>query len=436
MLEKLGEGGASKVFLAEQLNIQRKCAIKFVNKKHEAYVHLQNEYIILKQLEHVGIPRIYDIEEDVQYLYIIEEYINGETLDKYITSNPMSEQDVVQIILQLCSILDYLHTINNEPIFYLDLKPENIVICQNKQIKLIDFGSATTQSNLLRQKVRGVTPKYSAPELFTNTQVDQRVDVYSLGKIVEFILDHNPIQISNSNLLNHILKGCIHKSPSGRFASIESINSYIQKNLTKITKEQSKQLCILGSQRRIGTTYLSIIVAKILERKGYKVLIQEQENQTSLDHLIERNQIKITAEGSYELKGLYFKPASIPNNNQHYDFIIEDCGEIYSDNLPKADGYLLVMGTREWELCYAENLIHKLSQVENKLFLMNLTSKSMYRFIKKGIGTPVSKRCIQVPYIKDPFIGNVHLTKQIVEGLESIYCLKEKRNKKIKKGGR
>jgi serine/threonine-protein kinase len=415
----LGEGGASKVYLAEQLNIQRKCAIKCIDKRQEAYGLLKNEYMLIKQLEHVGIPRIYDVEEDDKNLYIIEEYICGMTLVEFLNSNSMTEKESLDVILQLCNIIEYLHTVNDEPIIYQDLKPDNIIICNNNLVKLIDFGSAITKSELKNQKVRGITSNFAAPELFTNKPIDHRADIYSIGKILEYIIKNNSINISNSTNLIQIIKGCLEESPSDRFPNIKSVISNIHEKITEISSNHlSKTICVLGSQRRIGTTYTSLIVAKALERIGHSVLVRENNSSTSFDHLLERNNIKLGGDNSYMIKGIHLQPASIEGNQlENYQYIVEDCGEINSERIPKADFYIIVMGTREWELCYTEKLIVRLNKVTNSLYVFNLTTDTMFSQIKYVLG---KRCCIQMPYIKNPFKLDKGFIKEIMEGLDKL----------------
>lgn len=98
---------------------------------------------LLKDLKHPGIPLIYDIDEDDTTLYIVEEYIPGESLDRMMVHpENISQELILKIGFELCDILDYLHHTAPYPILYQDLKPEHIIVCGN-QVKLIDFGIAS-----------------------------------------------------------------------------------------------------------------------------------------------------------------------------------------------------------------------------------------------------------------------------------------------------
>ena len=95
---------------------------------------------LLKNLKHPGIPTIYDVEEDDEYYYIIEEYVQGQSMEAYVLrQNCISIDMAVHMALQICDVMKYLHNQKPYPIIYQDLKPEHIILC-GKRIVLIDFG--------------------------------------------------------------------------------------------------------------------------------------------------------------------------------------------------------------------------------------------------------------------------------------------------------
>lgn len=122
------------------------------------------EASLLKNLNHPGIPIIYDIEEDDTYYYIIEEFIRGESLDTFVLhQETISQELIIEFCIQLCEILDYLHHYAPYPILYQDLKPEHIILCGN-QLKLIDFGIASFFTGSGKHFQKFGTKGYAAPE--------------------------------------------------------------------------------------------------------------------------------------------------------------------------------------------------------------------------------------------------------------------------------
>lgn len=142
VLSTLGTGNSSTVYLAEHIRLNVYRAIKCIPKDTSLVSSPSSEATLLKNLNHPGIPIIYDIEEDEHFFYIIEEFIQGQSIDTFVSYQKISHELLIKLGIQLCDILDYLHHLMPYPILYQDLKPEHIIVCGN-QIKLIDFGIAS-----------------------------------------------------------------------------------------------------------------------------------------------------------------------------------------------------------------------------------------------------------------------------------------------------
>ena len=151
IVSSLGKGNSSEVFLVEHRKLKAYRAVKCIKKTALLrQPQLLLEADILKNLKHPGIPTIYDVEEDDKSYYIIEEYIQGQSLEAFVLRQDcISIDTVIQIALQLCDVIKYLHDQKPEPIIYQDLKPEHIILC-GKRMVLIDFGISayiTTSGN-------------------------------------------------------------------------------------------------------------------------------------------------------------------------------------------------------------------------------------------------------------------------------------------------
>ena len=129
IISVLGSGSTGTVYLAKHLKLEIFRAIKRIP-KHSAGISsfsqkadFLTEARLLKNLNHPGIPLIYDIEEDNDYIYMIEEYIQGESLETYVLHpKDISQELIIKIGVQLCEILDYLHHLSPYPILYQDRK--------------------------------------------------------------------------------------------------------------------------------------------------------------------------------------------------------------------------------------------------------------------------------------------------------------------------
>ena len=122
VLSTLGTGNSSTVYLAEHIRLNVYRAIKCIPKDTSLVSSPSSEATLLKNLNHPGIPIIYDIEEDEHFFYIIEEFIQGQSIDTFVSYQKISHELLIKFCIQLCDILDYLHHLMPYPILYQDLK--------------------------------------------------------------------------------------------------------------------------------------------------------------------------------------------------------------------------------------------------------------------------------------------------------------------------
>src|SRR5690606_4170247 len=128
IIKLLGRGSTAEVYLAKHILLNSYRAIKCISKNHPLYEYHRKEANLLNNLKHPCIPIIYDIEEDENGSYIIEQFIEGHTLKDFVRDKgPIDENIIIHYAIQLCDLLEYLHSVER-PIIYLDLKPENIII--------------------------------------------------------------------------------------------------------------------------------------------------------------------------------------------------------------------------------------------------------------------------------------------------------------------
>lgn len=143
---------------------------------------LKKEFEIGASLDHPGICRTLDfVPIDGYGNCMITEWIDGETLDKVLEDGRLTPGLARKIIIELCDVLDYLH---HRQIVHRDIKPGNVMITRNgNNVKLIDFGFADTDTHV-RLKMAAGTESYAAPEQIAGQALDERSDIYSLGKVI------------------------------------------------------------------------------------------------------------------------------------------------------------------------------------------------------------------------------------------------------------
>lgn len=240
ILKLIGKGGMSKVYLAMDQNLNKQWAVKEIEKRswdENNEVIIQSaiaEANMIKKLDHPFLPRIVDIIDREDVIYVVMDYIEGEPLSNILAIQGAQPQDlVIQWAIDLCQVLDYLHT-QNPPIIYRDMKPANIMMQPNGNIKLIDFGIAREyKAENLADTVSLGTKGYAAPEQFGGKgQTDARTDVYCLGVTLYHLLTGQnpceppyeiyPIRYWNPQLssgLESIILKCTQLNPDDRYQS-------------------------------------------------------------------------------------------------------------------------------------------------------------------------------------------------------------------------
>ncbi|WP_338473279.1 serine/threonine-protein kinase [Niallia sp. XMNu-256] len=240
ILKLIGRGGMSKVYLAMDKRLNKQWAVKEIEKRAR---DKNNEVIIqsaideanmIKRLDHPSLPRIVDIIDHESVIYVIMDYIEGEPLSNILEEYGAQPQElVIEWAIQLCEVLDYLHTCD-PPIIYRDMKPANVMLKPDGNIKLIDFGIAREYKNKnLADTVSLGTKGYAAPEQFGGKgQTDVRTDIYCLGvTLYHLVTGKNPaeppyelypIRYWNPQLsggLERIIQKCIQLNPADRYQS-------------------------------------------------------------------------------------------------------------------------------------------------------------------------------------------------------------------------
>jgi hypothetical protein len=150
----------------------------------------EQEAELLRDLDHVNIPKIAGFFEENGRAYLVMEFVWGESLEKRLeaTNAPLLETDVLKWAIQLCDALTYLHTLQ-PPVIFRDIKPSNVMVTNTGLVKLIDFGIARTYKvGKKKDTVAMGSENYAAPEQWGKGQTDARSDVYGLGATMYHLL--------------------------------------------------------------------------------------------------------------------------------------------------------------------------------------------------------------------------------------------------------
>lgn len=337
VLKLIGKGGMSKVYLAMDKNLNKQWAIKEIERK--AY-DKNNEVVVasamaeanmMKKLDYPSLPRIVDIIEKENVIYVVMDYIEGETLSSVLSKEGAQPQEVViEWAKELCRVLDYLHT-QNPPIIYRDMKPANIMLQPNGNIKLIDFGIAREyKEQNLADTVSLGTKGYAAPEQFGGKgQTDARTDVYCLGVTLYHLLTGQnpceppyeiyPIRYWNPQLssgLEAIIQKCTQLNPEDRYQScaelLYALDHYdeMDEGYRKKQKNKLKVFFIAA-----GSAVFFLIAGCVCT--GMRVHV----NNSDYDNNIKQAELSATDEEKIDY---YAKAIDIlPGNSEAYFGIIE-----------------------------------------------------------------------------------------------------------------
>jgi serine/threonine protein kinase len=283
IINVLGLGGMGTVYLCKNNRLGNLWAIKEVNSQWKNKIDFLAEPNILKNLNHMGIVRIIDIFYEGDNLYIVEDYIEGKTLKEYVDANgSLSSELVVDITLQLCSILDYLHSLN-PPIVYRDLKPSNIMVKTNNKIVLIDFGIARTYKEGQESDTMILGSKgYIAPEQILNVQSNAQTDIYSLGVSMFFMLTGKSISLPTElmfeeNYPEHADKSLVRVIKKASAIESESRYSDIKLMMTElnaiIADREYKKTTFMNSHKSVDNSSKTVLIESKIPRKRTKLII-------------------------------------------------------------------------------------------------------------------------------------------------------------------
>ena len=188
IIDTLGEGGMANVYLAEDIILQRKVAVKILRldlqKEPQTVARFQREALATSELSHPNIVMVLDVGTDQGLPYMVMEYVDGPDLKDYILENsPLDLHDIIHIMDQILSAMILAHKHN---VIHRDLKPQNILMDKRGNIKIADFGIAValnhnsiTQTNSALGSVH-----YMSPEQTRGGLVTKQSDIYSLGIIL------------------------------------------------------------------------------------------------------------------------------------------------------------------------------------------------------------------------------------------------------------
>lgn len=299
ILREIGHGGMSVVYLAMDTHLNKQWAVKEIKKKgsgknDEIIVNsLLAEANLMKRLDHAALPRIVDIIDNGVTIYVVMDYIEGESLDKILNEyGAQPEELVIGWAMQLCDALAYLHA-QKPPIIYRDMKPANIMLKPEGNIKIIDFGIAREykEQSLADTTVLG-TKGYAPPEQYSG-QTDARSDIFALGMTMHHLLTgidprsgeaYVPVRMWNPELsegIELIIDKCVEPAPENRYQNCSDLLYDLEHPdlITRGYKKRQKRK-VAAFMAAAGMTVVLFLtgavcttIAKNINNSNYEILV-------------------------------------------------------------------------------------------------------------------------------------------------------------------
>jgi WD40 repeat protein/tRNA A-37 threonylcarbamoyl transferase component Bud32 len=271
LVRQVGTGGFGAVYQAEDTDLgNRLVAVKEMThgglrsqELQEAVDAFRREALLLAGLAHPNLPRIYEhFSEDGRW-YLVMDFVQGETLEAVLGTAPggrLPLERVLKIGLQLCQVLEYLHT-RQPPIIFRDLKPSNVMLMGDDTVFLVDFGIARLfKPGQAKDTVAFGTSGYAAPEQYGKAQTTPRSDIYGLGALLHHLLTGNdpsdtpfrfaPLSEPDQAEIGQLLAQMVQFDEERRPASMTAVKQALEALATEAPNDQSasRQLLASGQQ--------------------------------------------------------------------------------------------------------------------------------------------------------------------------------------------
>lgn len=254
--KQLGRGGRGSVYLCYDNKLQKEWAVKELEEPSDLERSMELE--LLKTISCNVFPRIVDIVKENGKVFLVMDYVEGITLKEKMKHQTLTEKDVLPWAKDIAKGINYLHRMS-VPILYMDCKPDNIMLTNEGEIRLVDLGSAYVCFKDKKQRISGT--KYFAPkEQFMqgkekcSSVPDVRTDIYAFGMTLYYLLtggkkeqrrsgklsikDVNP---SVSWGMNHILEKCTMEKPEQRYQSMEEVLEQLQ-HIRRIGRQKESKM--------------------------------------------------------------------------------------------------------------------------------------------------------------------------------------------------
>ena len=299
ILETIGGGGMGIVYKAKHKFRKEFYAIKSLANHLTIHDDLRERFrkeaVVLSDLDHKNIVKVYDFIEETSGMHIVMEYVEGRTLDRMIGREvgPIPHHRAIPIFEQMLDALEYAHS---KGVIHRDIKPSNILITKDNEVKLMDFGIAKIGGGgMTKTGTKMGTLYYMSPEAIKGERLDERTDIYSLGvTLYEMLAGRLPLRESGEDtseyvIMNKIIneelpdprkyyphipdnlvelvKRMTEKDKTKRITNIEEIRSFIK----GVNEKEIEKISEVNETKKNDRVLIKQEKEKITKRKNKKI---------------------------------------------------------------------------------------------------------------------------------------------------------------------
>jgi serine/threonine-protein kinase len=253
ILSPLGSGGFGSVFLAEDIWIHKKVAIKVPHKQNLDFTEMLKEPRLLASMNHPNIVTVLTAEKQENVFFIVMEYVPGQTLEQIILrEGPLDVSRALDFTCQICNAVDHAHRVG---VLHRDLRPGNMLVSEAGMVKVTDFGT----SRFLEIAAHGTTvigsPPYMAPEQFYGKAVFAS-DVYSVGvTMYQMLTGELPYATPAPSDIQRLVRGELVTAPRLKNSRIpKAVNDIVLKALAADVTQRYPRASDLLTDLLAGTT--------------------------------------------------------------------------------------------------------------------------------------------------------------------------------------
>ncbi|WP_434750754.1 serine/threonine protein kinase [Paenibacillus amylolyticus] len=447
ILSILGSGGMSHVYEAEDLKLPGKIwAVKESVMKMPYEGSMEKEAALLTSLRHPRLPQIVDffVPDEDGYTYLVMEYIEGLTLSDYFKQcrGKIPVEQLMEFVLQLLEVLSYLHNLD-PPVIYRDLKPSNIMITPEHEVRLIDFGIARSYKNQHDEDtVKLGTAGFAAPEQYGSGQTDARSDLYGLGALMLYLMTSGAytewIQGVESSIRGDVprtyipvARRLLRYDANERFQTADEVRKELLRTPGVMPSHSDHQMTLGGGTRVIaltgasagaGVTHTAIAISHYLERQNFKVAVIEMSPRSQSFSRIQQIALggkPVASSRQFAVDGVHYWKQSgradiLSLLGGSYQFIVMDLGSGQDQNrleeFLRADLPIVIGSGAEWKQAEISSFVrtHHRYPREKWIYCLPLAASDAVDRVRRTLNT---SSVYGLPLQLDPFDKEPHMDK-------------------------